>query len=69
MTNYGRIEGIFNGLLSELERKKQPGANDFVGRAESLLAIKNTILRLQNLKTKLPEEQVTTELTSYNFLN
>ena len=32
-------------------------------------AIQNIILRLQNLKNKLPEEQVMTEITSYNFLN
>ena len=42
-TNYERIEVISNGLLSELEWKKQPGDNDSVGRAESLLAIQNTI--------------------------
>ena len=60
---------ISNGLLSELEKKKKPGDNDFLERAESLLAIQNTILRLQNLKIKLPEEQVVTEITSYNFLN
>ena len=27
------------------------------------------ILRIRNLKTKLPEEQVTAEITSYNFLH
>ena len=36
---------------------------------ESLLAIANVILRIRNLKTKLPEEQVTAEITSYNFLH
>ena len=60
---------ISNALLSELEKKKKPGDNDFLERAESLLAIQNTILRLQNLKSKLSEEQMTTEITSYNFLN
>ena len=67
--NYGRIEVISNVLLSELEKKKKPGDNDFLERAESLLAIQNTILRLQNLKNKLLEEQVMTKITSYNFLN
>ena len=62
--NYGRIEVISNGLLRELEKKKKPGDNDFLERAESMLAIKNIILRLQNLKNKLPEEQVMTEITS-----
>ena len=41
----------------------------FQERAESLLAIANVILRIRNLKTKLPEEQVTAEITSYNFLH
>ena len=36
-TNYGRIEVISNGLLSELEKKKKPGDNDFLEKAESLL--------------------------------
>ena len=27
------------------------------------------ILRIRNLKTKLPEEQVMAEITSYNFLH
>ena len=49
--------------------RRKPGDNDFLERAESLLAIQNTFLRLQNLKSKLLEEQVTTEFTSYNFLN
>ena len=60
---------ISNGLLGELEKKKKPGDNNFLERAESLLAIQNIILRLQNLKNKLPDEQVVTEITSYNFLN
>ena len=68
-TTYGKIEVISGGLLTDLEKCKKPADNDFQGRAESLLAIANMILRIRNLKTKLPEEQVTAEKTSYNFLN
>ena len=60
---------ISNGLLGELEKKKKPGDNDFLERAESLLAIQNIILQLQNLKKMLQEEQLMIEITSYNFLN
>ena len=35
----------------------------------SLLAIMNVILRIQNLRTHLPEEQVMAEISSYNFLH
>ena len=34
-----------------------------------MLAIANVILRIKNLKTKLPKEQVVVEITSYNFLH
>ena len=33
-----------------------------------MLAIVTIILRIRNLKTKLPEEQVVAEITSYNLL-
>ena len=56
-------------MLTELEKRKKPADTDYQERAESLLAIVNVILRIWNLKTKLPEEQVTAEITSYNFLH
>ena len=68
-TTYGKIEVISGGLLTELEKRKKPADTDYQERAESLLAIANVILRIRNLKTKLQEEQVTTEITSYNFLH
>ena len=58
-TTYGKIEFISGGLLTELEKRKKPADTDYQERAESLLAIANVILRIRNLKTKLPEEQVT----------
>ena len=66
--NYGKIEVISGGLLTELEKHKKPADNNFQERAESLLAIVNVILRIRNLKTKLPKEQVVAEITSYNIL-
>ena len=68
-TTYGKIEVISGGLSAELEKRKKPNDNDYQKRAESLLAIANVILRIKNLKTKLPEEQVVAEITSYNFLH
>ena len=68
-TTYGKIEVISGGLLTELEKQKKPADTDYQKRAESLFAIANVILRIRNLKTKLPEEQVTAEITSYNFLH
>ena len=68
-TTYGKIEVISGGLLTALEKRKKPADTDYQKRAESLLAIANVILRIRNLKTKLPEEQVTAEITSYNFLH
>ena len=68
-TTYGKIEVISGGLLTELEKQKKPADSDFQERAESLLAIANVILSIRNLKMKLPEEQVTGEITSYNFLH
>ena len=68
-TTYGKIEVISGGLLTELEKRKKPADTNYQERAESLLAIPNVILRLRNLKIKLPEEQVTAEITSYNFLH
>ena len=68
-TTYGKIKVISGGLLTELEKRKKPAYSDFQEQAESLLAIANVILRIRNLKTKLPEEQVTAEITSYNFLH
>ena len=65
-TNYGKIEVISASLLAELERRKKPGDNDL--QADSLLAIMNVILRIQNLKTHLPEEQMMAEITIYAFL-
>ena len=56
--NYWKIKVISGGLLTELEKCKKPADNDFQEKAESILAIVNVILRIQNLKTKLPEEQV-----------
>ena len=56
-------------MLAELEKRKKPKDNDYQERAESLLAIANIILHIKNLKTKLPEEQVVAEITSYNFLH
>ena len=52
-----------------LEKCKKPADNYSQKRVESLLAIANVILRIRNLKTKLPEEQVVAEITSYNFLH
>ena len=66
-TTYGKIEVVSGGLLAELEKRKKPNDNDYQERAESLLVIANVILRIKNLKTKLPEEQVVAEITSYNF--
>ena len=66
-TTYGKIKVISGGLLTQLEKRKKPADSDFQERAESLLAIAN--VRIRNLKTKLPEEQVTAEITSYNFLH
>ena len=68
-TTYGKIEVNSGGLLTELEKRKKPADSNFQERAESLLAIANVMLRIRNLKTKLPEEQVTAEITSYNFLH
>ena len=68
-TTYGKIEVISGVLLTELEKRKKPADTDYQERAESLPAITNVILRIRNLKTKLPEEQVTAEITSYNFLH
>ena len=68
-TTYGKIKVISGGMLTELEKRKKLADNDFQEPAESLLAIVNVILRIRNLKTKLPEEQVTAEITSYNFLH
>ena len=56
-------------MLTELEKCKKRADKDFQERAESLLAIANVILRIRNLKTKLPEEQVVAVITSYNFLH
>ena len=67
-TNYGKIEVISASLLAELERRKKPGDNDLPEQADSLLAIMNVILRIQNLKTHLPEEQMMAEITIYAFL-
>ena len=67
--NYNKMEVISNRPLAELERRKKPENNDLPERGDSLLAIMNVILRLQNLKTKLPEKQVMTQITSYNFLH
>ena len=68
-SNYGKIEVISASLLAELERRKKPGDNDLPERADSLLAIMNVILRIQNLKTHLPKEQVMAEITNYSFLH
>ena len=68
-TTYGKIEVISGGLLTELQKRKKPANTDYQERAESLLAIANVILRIRNLKMKLSEEQVTAEITSYNFLH
>ena len=65
---YGKIQVISGGLLRELEQRKNPNDHDLKELTESLLAIMNVILRLQNLKTKLPTEQVLGKITSYNFL-
>ena len=59
---YGKIEVVSANLLAELERRKKPGDNELPERADSLLAIMNVILRIQNLRTHLPEEQVMAEL-------
>ena len=61
-SNYGKIEVISANLLAELERRKKPGDNDLPERVDLLLAIMNAILRIQNLRTHLPEEQVMAEL-------
>ena len=61
---YEKIEVISGGLLTELEKHKKPADKDFQERVESLLTIAKVILRIRNLKTKLPEEQVTAEITS-----
>ena len=66
-SNYGKIEVISANLLAKLERRKKPGNNDLPERADSLLAIMNVILRIQNLRTHLPEEQVMAEISSYSF--
>ena len=66
-SNYGKIEVISAGLLAKLERQKKPGDRDLPEQAESLLAIMNVILQLQNLKMKLPAEQVMAEITSYIY--
>ena len=58
---------ISASLLAELERRKKPGDNDLPERADSLLAIMNVILRIQNLKTHLPEGQVMAEITNYSL--
>ena len=55
--------------MAELERRKKPGDNNLPERADSLLAIMNVILRIQNLRTHLPEEQVMAEVSSYSFLH
>ena len=68
-TNYGKIKVISGGLLTDPENCKKPVDNDFQERVESLMAIVNVILRIRNLKTKLPEEQVVVKITSYNFLH
>ena len=68
-SNYGKIEVISASLLAELERRKKPEDNNLLERADSLLAVMNMILRKQNLKTHLPEEQVMAEITSYAFLH
>ena len=60
---YGKIEVVSANLLAELERRKKPGDNELPERADSLLAIMNVILRIQNLKTHLPEEQVMAQKT------
>ena len=49
----GKIEVISAGVLVEQEQRKNPGDNDLQEQTESLPII-NVILRLQNLKTKLP---------------
>ena len=56
-------------MLAELERRKKPRDNELLERANSLLAIMNIILRIQNLRTYLPEEQVMAEISSYSFLH
>ena len=68
-TTYRKIEVISGGLLTELEKRKRPADTNYQERAESFLAIANVILRIRNLEKKLPEEQVTAEITSYNFLH
>ena len=68
-SNYRNIEVILANLLAELERRKKPGDNDLPERADSLFAIMNVILRIQNLRTYLPEEQVMAEVSSYSFLD
>ena len=55
--------------MAELERRKKPGDNDLPERTDSLPAIMNVILRIQNLRTHLPEEQVMAEVSSYSFLH
>ena len=55
--------------MAELERRKKPGETDLPERADSLLAIMNVLLRIQNLRTHLPEEQVMAEISSYSFLH
>ena len=60
---------ISASLLAELKRRKKPGDNDLPERADSLLAIMNVILRIQNLKTHLLEEQVMVKITNYSFLH
>ena len=69
MTTYGKIEVVSANLLAELERRKKPGDNELPERADSLLAIMNVILRIQNLKNHLPEELVMAEISSYSFLH
>ena len=68
-STYGKIEVVSANLLAELERRKKPGDNELPERADSLLAIMNVILRIQNLRTHLPEEQVMAEISSYSFLH
>ena len=68
-SNYGKIEVISANLLAELERRKKPGDTDLPERADSLLAIMNVILRIQNLRTHLQEEQVMADVSSFSFLH
>ena len=68
-STYGKIEVVSANLLAELERRKKPRDNELPAHADSLLAIMNVILRIQNLRTHLPEEQVMAEISSYSFLH